>query len=81
MKYRASIQINKPLFDELDINKENLIHWLEFYKGIYELERSERPRDEIIADDFLLDDWVERYIQKQKSRSKRRDHKEVIEIE
>ena len=63
-----------PLFkesiSELNKNKIELLHWLEFYKSINDLPEEDRPRKEVIEDDSLCDNWLQNYFHKRKMESK-----------
>jgi hypothetical protein len=65
----------------MDDNKVRFLHWLNFYNSIYELDKKERPSQDIIDNDVLLDEWVRLYNLKQAKPPKQRagkQHDDVI---
>lgn len=46
-----------------------MVQWIRWYKSIYEMLPSEKPEDEIIADDERLDRWFEHYLHELARRS------------
>jgi hypothetical protein len=65
-KYRVSLDSNIPFsvtfVGELDENLVNFLHYLEFYKRIYEIDKEERPKEIIIKNHILCDEWLRVYI-------------------
>jgi hypothetical protein len=47
---------------ELDVNKTTFLHYLIFYKRIYELDYEKKPEDYIIKNRFLCDEWLRLYM-------------------
>lgn len=56
---------------EWNINQVNFAYWMEFYDAIYQAD--DRPDDWVIADNYLIDNWV-----KNKLEERERKRKETI---
>jgi len=67
-KYKLSLETNLPFFEENILNltesQLNFLYYLEFYNKIYEIEKDERPSDEVITNHFLCDEWIRLYVDK-----------------
>jgi len=74
------LESNLPFFEGniLNLNKLQLdfLYYLEFYNKIYEIEKDERPSDEVIQNSFLCDEWIRLYIDKM-DRKRREMNKSV----
>lgn len=66
LKYGISKNSNIPIFSntitELDDNKITLLHYLEFYNRIFELDEDKKPNIQIIRNRFLCDEWLRVYM-------------------
>ena len=54
----------------MDVNKQRFLHYLEFYKTIYDMNEDDRPDDEILQNHILCDEWVRKYLLNQKKERK-----------
>jgi hypothetical protein len=65
-RYYLSIECNIPFFNEpfikLNVNQETLLRYLEFYKKIYEIDEDKRPKEQIINNIYLCDEWLRVYV-------------------
>ena len=76
MRYAHAKATGRPFFtypsgqpreiQELNIQQIILLKWLDFYDFIFSLPDSERPDEETIEDDELLDQWYENYQSKKR---------------
>ena len=57
-------------FIEFNINKITLIHYLDLYKKIKEIDDKDKPSDVVINNVYLCDDWLQRYMAKLKEKNK-----------
>jgi hypothetical protein len=61
-KYRTSLSSGIPFFSgavsEFDNATTLFLHFLEFYKNIYDMMENERPPENIIDNCLLCDEWL-----------------------
>ena len=64
-----------PYFiEELNDNVVTFLHYLDFYKKIYDLSDDEKPQEEIIQNPVLCDEWLRVYISKMKQKQRQINH-------
>lgn len=65
VRYSTSLDVSDKLFgkpiSDYDVNQLNLLHWSKFYDQVYSMNPADRPSDEVIEDDVLLDKFMEEY--------------------
>ncbi len=70
LRYAISLELKQPLFEgelaSFDINRMRFLYWLNFYHHIYSKPDKERPKEEIINDDVLLDEYMRQKIARDK---------------
>ena len=62
----SKVSFFKEPIIELDTNKITLLHYLIFYKRIYELDDGKKPEDYIIKNRFLCDEWLRLFMSEMK---------------
>jgi hypothetical protein len=55
---------------EFNTNKLHLIHYLDLYKKIREIDDKDRPAEVVVNNIYLCDDWLQRYMAKLKEKNK-----------
>ena len=87
--YVLMIDAGMPIFpgtlSELSPNQLNLLYWMRFYnQNIFSVEEIERPSEEIINYDCLLDEWLDQKKYKEGLKSRNvpfaEDMNDVIEF-
>ena len=65
IRYISSVKVALPLFSRKpeDYTKDQLalVYWSNFYQNIYEMLSDDRPDDEVIESDAMLDVYMEEY--------------------
>jgi hypothetical protein len=65
IRYTSSVKVALPLFSRKpeDYTKDQLalVYWSNFYQNIYEMMPDDRPDDDVIENDTMLDAYMEEY--------------------
>jgi len=73
-RYRVCLDSNVPIVPSflpgVNDNTVSFLHYLEFYKKLYELPEEEQPPEHIINNPILCDEWLRVYISKMKQKQR-----------